>query len=321
MRYLKITSATNPDSDYVLLNGGYFNPDGQQNIFFSDFEGFLCTQFQTLGISRELEFLTIENRNINVKNKPDFKKYSLTVEILTKYAEYEAKYQELITFLDRNKYNGFRLYYRPYNGMETRYCLCDIETSSKLEKLQPVTLTLTQNSLWLGDYRNARSSQTQDASGNVFAFKKNGDYYSAAFALDSDVNGYYCIRFYSGIETVARIVNNCYNEIPLTIRIYGACKNPVVSFFRKNEDIPFKQIQVFADISEDYYIEINSNILENGVWCVNSKTGHKLDYTDLLNYSYGSPYVYIDNGEYTARVTDAANNKCVIDIFWQEEYS
>ena len=123
MRYLKITSATNPDNDFVLLNGGYFDKNGQKNTSFLSFTGFLCTQFQTLGISRELEFLTIENRNINVKNKPNFKKYSLTIEILSKYAEYEAKYQELITFLDRNKKNGFRLYYRPYDGIETRYSL------------------------------------------------------------------------------------------------------------------------------------------------------------------------------------------------------
>lgn len=319
MRYLKITSATNPDNDFVLLNGGYFDKNGQKNTSFLSFTGFLCTQFQTLGISRELEFLTIENRNINVKNKPNFKKYSLTVEILSKYAEYEEKYQELITFLDRNKKNGFRLYYRPYDGIETRYCLCDIETSSKLEKLQPVTLTLTQNSLWFGKYRNVESSQIQDTSNNLFEFKKDGNYYAAGFKLDAEVNNYYCIRFFSNIETVANIVNNCYNDIPLTIRIYGACKNPIVSFFRKNEDVPFKEIQIFAEIDKGY-VEINSSILEAGVWYVNSN-GQKFDYTDLVNYEYGSPYVYINNGEYFVKVIDTANNECLTSIFWQEEYS
>ena len=89
MRYLKLASAKNPDTDFIELN---------------DFNGFLCTRFETLGISRKLEFLTIENRQFSVDNKPDFKKYRLTIEILTKYAEYEAKHRELIDFLARKKF-------------------------------------------------------------------------------------------------------------------------------------------------------------------------------------------------------------------------
>ncbi len=61
-------------------------------------------------------------------------------------------------------------------------------------------------------------------------------------------------------------------------------------------------------------------ILEAGVWYVNSN-GQKFDYTDLVNYEYGSPYVYINNGEYFVKVIDTANNECLTSIFWQEEYS
>ena len=127
MRYLKLASAKNPDNDFIELN---------------DFNGFLCTSFQQLGISRSLEFLSIKNRQFSVNNKPAFKNYTLKIEILSKYSEYEAKYRQFNTFIDRNKKDGFRLYYRPYDGMELRYCLCDIEKLEKTEKLQPIILNL-----------------------------------------------------------------------------------------------------------------------------------------------------------------------------------
>ena len=76
MRYLKIASATNPYTDFIELN---------------DLNGFFCTNLKTLGISRAIQFLAIENRQFATSNKPNFKKYELTVEILTNYSEYEKK--------------------------------------------------------------------------------------------------------------------------------------------------------------------------------------------------------------------------------------
>ena len=308
MRYLKITSDKNPDNDFIELN---------------DFNGFLCTRFQTLGISRKLEFLPINNRQFAADNKIDFKKYSLTIEILTKYSEYEAKYRELITFLDRNKKSGFRLYYRPYDSMELRYCLCDIESFEKTQKLQPVLLTLVQNSLWLGDTQRATTSQIEQ-EGNLFVFDEDediSDYYAASFSLDDNILNYYCVSFYNGAETRATIINNSYNEIPLNVIIYGACVNPTVSLFKKGEETAIKELQVLAVVNEGYHIEINANILGNGVWLVNSATGQKTDYSELVNNELGSPYFYIDNGEYYIKIVDENQNVCYCDIFWQEEYS
>ena len=162
MRYLKLASAKNPFTDFIELN---------------DFNGFLCTSFQSVGISRKLEFLAIKNRQFAVSNDVDFKKYSLVIEILSKYSEYEAKHRELITFLDRNKKSGFRLYYRPYNGMDLRYCLCSIENSARTEKRQPVTLILVQNSLWLGEQKISKTAQGIKDSGNLFAFFDDGNCY------------------------------------------------------------------------------------------------------------------------------------------------
>lgn len=306
MRYLKLASAKNPDTDFIELN---------------DFNGFLCTSFQSIGISRKFEFLEIKNRQLTVDNKPNFKKYSLTIEILSKYSEYEQKHRELITFLDRNKKDGFRLYFKPNDGMETRYCLCDIETSTRPEKLQPVILTLAQNSLWFGEENKRTTAYIVKEEGNLFAFKNDNGYYSASFSLDEDVPNYHCITFYSNIETQASIENKGYNEIPLNMKIYGPCVNPIVSLYRKNEVKPIRQLQVFANVNEGYYLEINSNVLENGVWYVNKKTQERKSYNELVNNKLGSPYLYIDNGEYYVVVEDDGHNVCIMDIFWKEEYS
>jgi len=306
MRYLKLTSAKNPYTDFIELN---------------DFNGFLCTSFQTIGISRKLEFLSIQNTQFSVDNQTNFKKYTLNIEILSKYSDYEAKHRQLINFLDRNKKVGFRLYFKPYDGMDLRYCLCDIESSQRTEKMQPVVLVFVQKSLWFGEEKIVSTAQTVGDDEGLFAFVNNNGYYCASFSQDKNINGYYCMKFYDGISTEAIIVNNSYNEIPLNIKIYGECVNPVVSLFEKSSNKPIRSLQIFANIDQDYYIEINAKIGENGVWYVNGKTGEKIDYTESVNYEYGSPYLYVDNGEYVLRVTDSGNNACLTNVFLQEEYS
>lgn len=307
-RYFKLASAKNPDTDYIELN---------------DLQGFLCTSFKTIGINRQLGFLAVENRQFVVENKPNFKKYNLTIEILSKYSEYEAKHRQLISFLDRNKICGLRLYYKPYKDVEKRWCYCDIESSVKVEKLQPVLLTLSQGSLWFGVEQKATTVYVENEIENLFAFqedKDNDGYYSAKFGYE-DLLEEYCISFFSNFETSAVIVNDSYNKIPLTMRVYGRCVNPILTLYKKDENEPIRQTQVFATISNDFYLEIVSSIDNNGVWLVNKSTGERRDYTELINNALGSPYFYVDNGEYSITVEDDGNNVCLTDIFYQGEYS
>ena len=308
MRYLKLASDKNPDTDFIELN---------------DLYGFFATSLQTLGISRKIEYLGVQNRQFAVENKVNFKRYNLTIEILTKYADYEAKYRELITFLDRNKENGFRLYYRPYDGLDIRYCLCDIENSNKIEKRQPVVLTIIQKRLWLGEEKRITTSQTEQ-EGNLFVFKEDEDiedYFAVSFSEDENIQDYYCVSFYSGMQTSASLTNNSYNKIPLNMRIYGSCVNPSVLLFKKGNNEPIRKLEILASVNSGYYLEIKAGILENGVWLVNEETSNKIDYSDLVNNEFGSPYFYIDNGEYFITVIDDGNNVCVTDIYYQEEYS
>lgn len=309
MRKIRIASAINPDTDFIDLN---------------DFVGFFCTQFQTLGINRKIDFLTIKNRNIPVDNKTVFNKYSLTIEIFSKYTEYETKYYELLTFLDRNKINGLRLYHNPYGDARKdaeRYCLCSIESTSKTEKRQPIVLNLAQNSLWLGKPSVASSVQTSDVQGNLFVFDNDNGYYSASFSLDANIDDYYCVAFFGGAEQQAEITIKCYNEVPLNIIVKGHCLNPQITLYRRDESEPLKRFQLFADIDKGYYLEINSGILENGVWVVSEATGVKLDMTESVNYANGSPYFYLDNGAYYINTSDDGGNECATKVTWQEEYS
>ena len=307
MRQIRIASAKNPLTDFIELN---------------DFNGFLCTQFGTLGVSRSVDFLTIGNRNIAVNNKPYFKKYSLTIEILTKYSEYERKYYDFISFIDRNKTDGIRLYYKPYDGLEERYCLCSIESTTRIEKRQPIVLNVSQDSLWLGQQQVAHTSTIEEAQGNLFEFADDREgYFSASFSLDEKIPDYYCVAFYSGMYQQADITISGYNEVPLNIVVKGRCEDPQIFLYRKKDNQLVKKFQVFATIEEGNYLEINSVIVENGVWEVSQQTGGKRDLTELVNYANGSPYFNLQRGEYYLSVIDEGGNQCITDISWQEEYS
>lgn len=327
MRYFKIASNKNPDNDFIELNDIYGSSVFDNEIKPDDNvwkikKGFLCVKFETLGISRKLEFLKIKNRNIEVDNQTEFKKYNLTLEIMTKYSEYEATYRELINFLDRNKKGGIRLYYDAVNtnGSEARYCLCSIELSTKIEKRQPVGITVTQNSLWLGAEDIAMSSAMSSGNDNIFSFGLTNDvagYYAVSFSEDNEINNYYSVAFDSKMETQAVINNESYNEIPLIIRVEGFCVNPVISLFDKNGTL-LRTVQVFKEIEQGSYLELNANILENGVWKVDAD-GRKHDYSTYVGAS--SPYFYIEHGKYSLNVSDEGGNKCVATVIWQEEWS
>lgn len=317
MRYLKIASDENPETDSIELN---------------DFNGFLCTSLQTLGLARKHELLTIHNRQFSVDNKPDFKRYRLVIEILTRYDEYEAKYRELISFFDRNKTAGFRLYYRSYNNEDLKYCLCEIENLEKIEKRQPISITLIQTSLWLGElkYGIPIDEDEDEASEplNLFAYKQYypiSGYYSANFSVDDEIQGYYALRFENPKMTKLSITNNGYNKIPLIIYLSIHGVNPVISLFKNGDEIPFKRTQILVDFlhwSAPYAIEINSTIENAGVRLVNRNTGEVLaDYSELVNNEFGSPYFYIEHGDYIITVTtDIADTPMTMEVQYQEEF-
>jgi hypothetical protein len=306
MRYLKLASAKNPSTDFIELN---------------DLQGFLCTSFSTIGINRQLDMMQIRNRQFAVDNQVAFKKYGLSIEILSKYSIYEDYHRKLLSFLDRNKKDGIRLYYRPYDGMDMRYCLCEIESSQKSEKMKPIVLTLAQCSLWLGETKNARTSY-KEQKGNLFAFDDDGNgYYSVGFREDDVVKDYHCVSFFNNINTNASIVNNSYNEVPLLIRIYGKCFKPSIFLFKSNDEFATKEVKVNVAIEDGFYVEINSNIRDCGVWLVNENTKERIDLIEEVDHALGSPFIYIDNGEHFIQVKDDGNNTCVVDVFWNEEYN
>ena len=295
-------------------------------VSLTNFGGLLCTSFSALGVSRRLDFLPVQNKNVTVVNKPQFKSYNLTIEILANYSEWDRIYREFVNFLDRNKTKGFRLYYKPNEtpDSELRYCVCSIQQSAKIEKMKPITITVYQNSLWIGALKVENVAPQYSAQDNLFAFAEDPDvsgYFAAAFAEDPDISGYYCIPLFKGALSVGTITNNSYNDVPLTIRIYGACVNPVVLIYKHGEDTPFRQIRIFANVADGYYIEIEAGVLQNGVWYVSSNTGEKVDYGVFVDHSLGSPYVFIGNGEYDIRVQDNGNNDVNARIYFCEEYS
>jgi hypothetical protein len=206
--------------------------------------------------------------------------------------------------------------------------LCDIETSVRVEKMQPILLTLSQGSLWFGVEKTKHTSKYVEPNENMFAFQGNivnsKYYYSAGFFLDQTTDEY-CVEFANDTSAIASITNESYNEIPLKIRIYGPCDSPIITLFNKDADKdkePIRKTQILANIAVGYYLEINADIKENGVWYVNEETKETISYNDKVNNEYGSPYFYIDNGAYEVKIVDASTSTVAEgDVVYQEEYS
>ena len=90
---------------------------------------------------------------------------------------------------------------------------------------------------------------------------------------------------------------------------------------RKGETKPIRQLEIKETINANQYIEINSNINENGVWLVDALTGKKEDYSNNIANEHGSPYWYIDNGEYYIEASDDNNNVFECVVLYNEEYN
>lgn len=300
MRYIKLASNTNPFTDFIELN---------------NLNGLFCTSVQNFGMKRNLSFFEIKNRRQAVGNEPSFKRYSLRIDILTSYGQYESEYQRLADFLDRNKRGGVRFYYQAEPSKKLVYTICDIEEFVKTDKRLPINLILQQNSLWLSEVQQVTTS-AQEQVGNLFSFTKKNGLDCVAFRADG---GPYSITFVNDIRTKATITNRSYENIPLVIQIRGLCINPVVTISK--DGVPIKTIKVLRTISLKEYVEINSNVFDSHVAMVNTETGEKSDLSSYVDYSYGSPFAFLGNGSYEISTTDDGKNRCETTILWQEEYN
>lgn len=307
MRKIKLTSVKNPEYDVIELN---------------DFSGLLCTKFQSLGVSRTLEFLQIKNRNLAVKNTPNFRSYSLTIEILSPYSLYEKAYYDFLKFIDRNKKDGIRLYYQAYDNVPEKYCFCEIQQTDKTEKRQPIVLTLVQSSFWFGKAEARKTSQGVEKITNPFEFSKieGMDYYAASFALDEDssTNDFYAISFSNPVSQYADVTISGYNEVPIEFVISGKSINPIITIYEDGKII--RQVQINIVVDEGQKLQITAGIVNYGVWLIDSD-GKCYDVSNNINHSLGSPYVFLDHGTYSVTVQGEGDGASSTIISWQEEYS
>lgn len=303
MIYLKLASATNPSNDYLEL---------------SDFSGLLCTSFTTLGMRRQLQYMTVKNRSLTTSNEPVFKRYNLTILILGLYKDFETKYASLCEFLERNKRKGLILYHRPYDDRPMRHCFCDIETVNKTNKMMPIGLTLVQKSLWLGTEKIA-DAVAQTEIDKEFAFvaeEIDGElYHCVSFEKDETVDtSFFAIPFSTVSPKMFSFSNLSYNEIPLLITITGMCVEPTINFFRKGEETPFRKVKINTTVADGARLEIDARLDTYGVWMIDTQ---KRDYISLVDHSVGSPFVFVGHGDYEAVLENASGT---MTITYQEEY-
>ena len=319
MREVKITSELNPTTDFLNL---------------TDFNGFFCTSIQGLGATRETANLSVKTRSLVIENKPTFRIFSLGVNILTPYSQYEAAVKQLFDFLDRNKENGFRLYVNDNPSVYTkqRYVMCSLDSVNRNDKRQIVELKLAQHSYWLAEATTVPGVANVNISeGNWYEYANRGTeteaYYAYSYSpfttADNNITNYYSTSYFiSGAQTGEAInldiENGSYNKVPLNVKVYGACTNPTIMLYENEGSVATRIVSVDVNIPAGSWLEINSTIEGNGVYLCTD--GTKSDIFHSIDLTNGSPYMYVGHGKHRLQVSAASNGSFSAHAVFQEEY-
>lgn len=319
MREVKITSELNPTTDFLNL---------------TDFSGFFCTSIQGLGATRETANLSVKTRSLVTENKPTFRIFSLGVNILTPYSQYEAAVKQLFDFLDRNKENGFRLYVNdnPSVYAKQRYVMCSLDSVNRNDKRQIVELRLAQHSFWLAEATTASGVAKVDIStGNWYEYANRGTeaepYYAYSYkpftTADYKIMNYYSTSYFNSGAQIGdaidlEIENGSYNKVPLIVKVYGECTNPVILLYENEGSVATRMVSVDVNIPADSWLEINSTIEGNGVYLCTVNT--KDDIFHNIDLANGSPYMYVGNGKHRLHVIAMSNGSFSANAVFQEEY-
>lgn len=319
-RHVRITNRTNTDA-----------------IDLNDFDGYLMTAPKGFGIYRVSEYLNVGNQRFNVSNKPAFNKISMTIQIMSKKSEQEAKYAYLRDFISRYIREGFRLYYKPEET--ERYIECDINVVDKTEKdlaTLPIGLEITPLSLWKEDDKKISTQQVSGVQ-NPFEFStllnytidEEGTQKEFGVAQFNEVQGvtdeygrpYYAIEFGDNLGSDALLINKGSEEVSTIIRVYGPVLNPFIRLYKKGQSNVSQYIS-FTDlfIQDGNYLEINSSVGNSYIEEVNSLNGLRVNREDFVNLE-SNMFIRLPVGNWIISISDDGGvNKCFAEIFYSNEY-
>lgn len=143
------------------------------------------------------------------------------------------------------------------------------------------------------------------------------DNYVVGLKYDENVLEYNA-SFYYGSAMNNTVKNDGDNEVPLIIRLYGACINPTITLSDINGNV-LQTSKITSNIPSGAYIEINSDAEDTGVWLVYQSTGVRINMVQYVDETTNM-FITLPKGEYNISVTDQDNNSVPTTVFFANEY-
>ena len=134
---------------------------------------------------------------------------------------------------------------------------------------------------------------------------------------DEDTNEYN-VAFFFGSVIENNISNEGDTEIPLLIRVFGACANPIVKLLDENGNT-IQSSKVITTVPAKSYIEINSDPENAGVWLVYQTTGQRINMMDNVDQTT-NVFITLPRGRYKIAVTDIDNSSVPTTVYFANEY-
>lgn len=167
-------------------------------------------------------------------------------------------------------------------------------------------------------YTATSEAATMVILGNIYY--GNQDNHVVGFLEDEIGSGVYQydVAFVSAASIYNNIKNDGDTEIPLKIRVYGPCTNPVITLFDKSNNV-VQSSKVVGDIPATAYLEINSDAEDTGVWAVNKSTGVRTNMMSSIDQTT-NVFITLPIGEYVISAVDANNDPVPTTVFFANEY-
>lgn len=300
--------------------------DNGVEIDLTDFDKYLLTLPNGLGLAYKNSYITLGSQRIRVKQERQYENFTGTIEVCGRTRdEWEKNYDYLRDFIASNLKSGIKLYYSNRENQE-RYLPCDIKLLSKTEKSSYCILVGVQfepKGLWKNDVEVATRTTTMEIGRNAIAFMRDSNFdvsdefgYNYGFIYDEGTDQH-CIYYMSGEVSSATLINNADSETPLSITIYGECVNPFIVLEDTNGN-EIQACQVYVTLYQGDKITLNSDPANLGITLVRS-TGNTSNITTSVDTSLNS-FLTLPVGTYRLRITEENTRKINGNIKYSLQY-
>lgn len=275
-------------------------------IYFNSNNNFLINP-QNLGINIKNTYQRLGNKNIKTDEEFIFQTFLAEIYFLN-----YQKYTDFITFISKNKTNGFRLYYSPYTDYE-RYSECDFTEISKTEldeyKRLKSTFKIELKSYWLLDITKSSTFEEDATLGKEYILDETETNPLFAYAYvyledtdeDSDSLFYYNYRYNIAGKNTVTLINNGSVETSLKIVLNGVATNPTLALYDVNGNLIQNASFTITVASGEQFI-IDSDEENMKIALINTSL-EEIDETQTQDYSK-TTYITLPVGEYNLIISD-----------------